>query len=290
MPRLSPLIAATLAALAPLGEASAADLEEQLSQRLRGAWGVLQVEVTSGCGATYSDNLVGDLAVASKAAHRFAPGELVLIDKLKLKREQVDLLLTLNVPLRTPRTDGPFELVDDLECRVQLMVPVPRELVKSSDVEAILGRLGALLLVYPDLEAARASESWNRREPPPLPEGYDATLQRHAIWKAEQVNAAVAASTARALDAAGDIAGRLGSDADYLAGFAAGAQIMSSFYLSDCSSLLEASIWSYRKAADRSRSSRWQNGWDDGQALVFHVLVADRLQACLLPAQAAAPP
>jgi hypothetical protein len=287
---MSPLIAATLTALAPLGAASAADLEEQLSRRLRGAWGVLRVEVGSGCGATYSDNLAGDIGVASKAAHRFSPGELVMIDKLKLKREQVDLLLTLKVPLRRPRTDGPFELVDDLECRVQLMVPVPREQVKNSDVEAILGGVGAFLFVYPDLESARASVSWNRREPPPLPEGYDETLQRHAVWKAEQVNAAVAASTARALDAAGDIAGRLGGDADYLAGFATGAQAMSSFYLSDCSSLLEASIWSYRKAADRSRSSRWQNGWDDGQSLVFHVLVADRLQACLLPAPAASPP
>ncbi len=45
MPRISPLIAAILTALAPLGAASAADLEEQFSRRLRGAWGVLRVEV-----------------------------------------------------------------------------------------------------------------------------------------------------------------------------------------------------------------------------------------------------
>jgi hypothetical protein len=44
MARLSPLIAATLTALAPFGAASAADLKEQLSRRLRGAWGVLLVE------------------------------------------------------------------------------------------------------------------------------------------------------------------------------------------------------------------------------------------------------
>jgi len=46
MPRISPLIAATLTAHASLGAASTADLEEQLSRRLRGAWGVLRVEVT----------------------------------------------------------------------------------------------------------------------------------------------------------------------------------------------------------------------------------------------------
>jgi hypothetical protein len=45
MPRISPLVAATLAALAPLGAASAADLEEQIARRLGGARAVQRAEV-----------------------------------------------------------------------------------------------------------------------------------------------------------------------------------------------------------------------------------------------------
>ena len=47
MVRMSPLIAATLSALAPLGGTSAAGLEERLSRRLRGTWRTLLVKVAA---------------------------------------------------------------------------------------------------------------------------------------------------------------------------------------------------------------------------------------------------
>ena len=89
---------------------SASDLGDLLSRELAGGWGVLEVEIYSSCGGTYSDNTVGAVGVASKASHRFEPGELVKIDKIKVKRQRVDLLLTLAVPIRTSHMDGPFEL------------------------------------------------------------------------------------------------------------------------------------------------------------------------------------
>jgi phosphate-selective porin len=270
--------------------ATGSELDDRLNRHFRGAWGVLEVEVASGCGGTYSDNEVGDVAVASKAEHRFAAGELVTIDKVNAKRQRVDLLLTLGVPYRAPRIDGPFELFEDLSCQVQLIVPVSRELIKNGDMEAISRRLGELVRVYPTLEEATASDAWNGRELPPLPEDYADTLQRHAIWQADQTNAAVAEATARALDAAADVADDVSDDPDYLGGFAAGAEAMSSFSTTDCSLLLGASFTYQHRSAPKDKPGRWRDGWDDGQELIFNVLVADRLQACTVPVPEASRP
>jgi len=263
--------------------ASASDLGDRLNRELAGGWGVLEVEIYSGCAGTYSDNTVGSVGVSSKAGNRFSEGELVKIDKVKVKRQRVDLLLTIAVPLRRARMDGPFELYDDFECQAQLIVPVGREPVKTADTEAILVHIRENLTVFRSLAEAQESDAWNGREPEPLPTDYDTTLQRHAVWKAQQTNAAVRVATERALEAAADIAEDLSDDTDYLAGFAEGAEKMSSFAVDECSSLLSISYSVYHKNPPKDRPSRWRSGYDDGQELVFNVLVADRLRTCQVP-------
>jgi len=276
---LAPLLTAVLAASSAIGS----DLEDHLDRELRGAWGILEAEVYSACTGTYSDNTVGAAGVASKASSRFEPGELVKIDKIKVKRQRVDLLLTLAAPIRTSRLDGPFELYDERECKVQLIFPVPREQVKSGDAGALLDTVRATITLWPSLTDARESETWNGREIEALPDNYPETLQRHAAWKAEETNAAVRISIENALAAAADISEDLSDDPDYLAGFAEGAQEMSSLTLSDCSSLLGASYAVYHKNAPKDRPRRWRDGWNDGQELVFSVLTANRLQGCFVP-------
>jgi hypothetical protein len=263
--------------------ATGSDLEDRLERELRGAWGILEPEVYSACGGTYSDNTVGAAGVVSKAGHRFEPGELVKIDKIKVKRQRVDLLLTLAAPIRTSRTDGPFELFDERECRVQLIFPVPREQVKGGNAEALLDTVRTTVTLFPSLADARESEAWNGREIEALPDDYAETLQRHAAWKAEETNSAVRKSVDSALALAADISEDLSNDPDFLAGFAEGAQKMSSLTLSDCSSLLGASYTVYHKNAPKDRPRRWRDGWDDGQELVFSVLIANRLQGCFVP-------
>jgi hypothetical protein len=261
----------------------ASELGESLNRELAGGWAVLEVEIHSSCGGTYSDNTVGSVGVSSKAENRFSEGELVKIDKVKVKRQRVDLLLTIAVPLRQARMDGPFELYDDLECRAQLIFPVGRQQVKTADLQGILTSIAEKLTVYRSFAEATESEAWNGREPDPLPSDYETTLQSHAVWKAEQTNAAVRQAIDRALSAAAHVADDLDDDADYLEGFAQGAEEMSSFSITDCSSLLSVSYSVYHETAPKDRSSRWRNGYDDGQELVFHVLVADRLRACRVP-------
>lgn len=259
------------------------DLDDRLNQRLKGGWAVLEVEVYSACAGTYSDNLVGDAGVAAKAQYRFEAGELVKIDKVNAKRQRVDLLLTLAVQYRTSRVDGPFELFDERECQVQLIVPVPREDVKAGNDGSVVSRLEELITLYPSLDDARDSDSWNGRETQPLPSDYDQTLARYALWRAEQTNAAVNDAVRRAIADAGDVAEDLSDDTDYLAGFAAGAEKMSSFSTTACASLLSASFSLHDTKAPEDNEKRWRDGWQDGQKLIFYVLLAERLQACRVP-------
>lgn len=65
-------IFSAIAAIAP-----ASDLGDRLDREIRGAWGILEVEVYSSCAGTYNDNTIGASGVASKAGRRFEPGELI---------------------------------------------------------------------------------------------------------------------------------------------------------------------------------------------------------------------
>jgi hypothetical protein len=274
------LFAATLMAS---GFSSASELGDRLDRELKGGWGVLEVEVYSACGGTYSDNEVGAAGVASKARHRFVSGELVKIDNVKVKRQRVDLMLTLDAPLRVSRMDGPFELYDQRSCKVQLIVYVPREMVKSADLDGLLAEVRKTVTLYPSRDDAELSDDWNGREMEPFPDDYQETLHRHAVWKAEQTNAAVRAGIDQALSEAAEAVEGLDDDADYLAGFGEGAEKMGEFSITSCDSLLSISFTSYRKTAPSDQSRGWKDGWNDGQKLVFHVLVADRLRSCMVP-------
>jgi hypothetical protein len=272
-----------LAVIAAASHSIASELGDRLDRQLKGGWGVLEVEVHSACGGTYSDNEVGAAGVASKAPNRFAAGELVKIDNVKVKRQRVDLMLTLDAPLRVSRTDGPFELFDQRSCRVQLMVFVPREMVKNADLDGLLSEVEKHFTLYSSRDEAQVSADWNGREMEPLPDDYEETLQRHAVWKAEQTNAAVREGIDHALSEAADAADDIDDDAEYLAGFSAGAEEMADFSLTSCESLVSVSFTTYRKTPSGKQTRSYRHGWDDGQKLVFNVLVADRLRSCLVP-------
>jgi len=273
--------------LAVAASGFASDLDDRLNQRLKGGWAVLEVEVFSACAGTYSDNQVGDAGVAGKAQYRFEAGEVVKIDKVNAKRQRVDLLVTLDVPFRTSRVDGPFELFDERRCQVQLIVPVPREEIKAGNDAAVVSRFEDLFTLYPSLDDARDSDSWNGRETQPLPSDYDRTLARYAVWQAEQTNAAVNDAVRRAVEDAADVAEDLSDDSDYLAGFAAGAEKMSGFRTTDCASLLSTSFSFHDTTPSKDEPKRWRDGWEDGQELIFNVLLAERLQECRVPVPAA---
>jgi len=95
------------------------------------------------------------------------------------------------------------------------------------------------------------------------------TLARYAVWKAEQTNAAI-----------GDAVRRASDDAEYLDGFGEGAEAMSSFSTTDCSSLLSTSFAYHDWSPPQNKPKRCRDGWQDGQELIFNILLAERLEAC----------
>ena len=267
--------------------ASASELEDRLEGRLRGAWAVLRVEAYSGCAGSYFNNRVNEAGVSARGGRRFEAGELVKIDKINLKKARVDLYCTMAEPVLLSRIEGPFELFDERTCKVQLMVEVPRELVKARDLEAILDRLGQTIERHGSRADAEGSALWNGRRRELYPADYELTLARHAAWQAEQINAAVAARIDTATADASRLVVRIRRDPVYLDGFAAGTKEMGSWSERDCDDLLEAR---FEREADDPPSDRkdkaWREGFSDGQALVFNLLLADRLGGCFVPVPA----
>jgi hypothetical protein len=270
--------------LALICTSSASELEDRLHGRLRGAWSVLGVEVYSNCSGTYNDNTVQTGRVASKADRRFEAGELVKIDKIKVKRERVDVLVRFAEPVLRRRTDGPFELYDEAACKAQLLIPVPREIVKGKDEARLVEIITGFVTPFTSLDEARLSDSWNGRQRQPYPGDYELTLARYEVWKAEQTNAAVASRRERAIEDAADLVDDLDDDGEYLEGFAAGAEALKNWSVSDCTTLVNARFSYYDKSPPSDKSeTRWREGFEDGQELAFNVLLIERLGRCSVP-------
>ena len=263
---------------------SSGELEDQLGSRLRGAWAVLRIEVTSGCAGAYFNNRVTEAGVTANDGRRFVAGEVVKVDKINLKRERLDLFCTLAEPVLVGRMDGPFELFDERSCKAQLMVEIPRAMTKAKDVDAILGRVRDLMEQHGSRAEAESSALWNRRRRRDYPPDYDLTLARHAAWQAEQLNAAIADRIDTALEEAERITGRIRRDKAYLDGFAAGTEEMRSWHERDCDDLLEARFDRVAKDPPSDQTDKvWRDGFDDGQALVFNQILAKRLGHCYVP-------
>jgi hypothetical protein len=265
--------------------ATAGGLDDELDGTLRGAWAVLAHDVYSSCSGTYSDNRVGAAGVSSKASRRFEAGELVKIDKIKVKRSRVDLLTTLSEPVLVATQDGPFELYNERECKAQLIFEVPREVIKTRDADAVLAAIGSALTLYSSQSAAMDAADWNGRERKPFPDDYEQTLARYERWKAEQTNAAVAAAIEKATSESAEVAEDIERDADYLDGFAAGAEKQQSLTIDDCARLIDATFSSFkdRPPSDKSADAKWKSGFTDGQSLVFHLYLLDELRHCFVP-------
>jgi hypothetical protein len=268
--------------------AAAGQLEDLLQSRLHGAWVLTRTESYSWCDGRYTNNRVSAGGVTSKGFRRFVPGELGKIDKVDLKRARVDLLVSVNEPVLVERQEGPFELFDERSCKVELMVELPREVVKSGDPDAVLAELARVVEAFPSWSEARSSEGWNGRERRPYPPDYDQTLARYQVWHAEQLNAAVAARSDEAARDAARLVERMGTDPSYLAGFGAGVERGGDWYEDDCDDLLEASlvIHSDDPPDGVDDTKAWDRGYRDGQELAFNVLLVDRLAGCYVPVPA----
>lgn len=280
-------VAAFACALAAALPANA-DLEDDVERAWVGAWVVARVETSSDCLGAYNNNEVRGRLSSSKGSRRFAEGELSRVDKVNVKSDRVDLYLSVAEPVLVPRADGPFTLYDERSCRVQLMVDVPREAIKGRRRDDVDAQLLEVVERHESEAAARRSRAWNGRERDPYPRDYEETLARHAAWKAEEVNRALAATRMAALDAASQALERVTEDPDYLAGLSAGVDAQRDRSTPSCPDLAGARFESgeQRPPSDRRGSSAseraFQRGFRDGQLLAWGTRVARAVEGCFV--------
>jgi hypothetical protein len=286
MKRYLPVLAVALA-LAP--SSSAGELQNELKSRWLGAWVIVTTESYSDCSGNYTNNRINVNLVKSSGQVRFQAGELAKLDRVDLKRSRLDLLMTLYEPALIPYVDGPFTLYREAECRIELEVEVPRELVKGKSVEAVEERLFRVVERYATEEEARASDSYNGREIDSYPDDYETTLARHAVWKAEQVNASVQAQIDHALEEAARLADRMDEDPVYLRGFSEGVQLARAIDLDSCPVLLAVDLGQIRRQAARAKAdetgveAELVRGFEDGKVLVYGLEMLRNLPACFVP-------
>jgi hypothetical protein len=252
----------------------AAGLEENLNAHWRGGWVVVNLPVSSSCDGFYNDNLVVGDRVESSAPRRFAAGELARVERIAARRGRLDVFLDLAEGVLEEHRDGPFTLYEPKECRVQLKVPV----TERSDAAAAEARLDELLRLHGSRGEAEASSAWNRRHREPFPADYERTLAAYGVWKANQVNTAVQARMADAIEEAARIDDRLRSDPTYLEGFAAGVDKARDRYLGDCPTLLRATF----SPDSHGEDADWRRGYEDGQRLAWNLELLRKLKGCFV--------
>lgn len=268
--------------LLALAAPAAADVEDTLNARWRGAWVVVEVPVQSDCAGIYTDNDVAGTRVSSRGARRFAEGELARVERIGAKRARLDLFLDLAEPVLEPHREGPFTLYEEKRCKAQLKVELPPEVVR--DAARAEAAVSALLELHPSPEAAEAAAGWNRRRREPYPEDYERTLAEHAAWKAEQVNAEVQEKLDRASEEGIRVADRIDDDPEYLQGFAAGVERARHTYRrDDCEALLDTSFPAFEGQPPGGKDRDWERGYEDGQRLVYNLELLRRLPRCFVP-------
>ncbi len=270
---------------------AAGELERTLESRWRGAWVLTAVDTFSDCAGTHTNNRVNGTLVSSRGRIRFRPGELAQVGKVDLKRSRLDILVGVPEPILVSFRDGPFTLYNETRCLIELDVELPRSLVSNDDANGIDAAIAPVLKRFTSQDEALQAKSFNHRKRDPYPADYDRTLAEHAVWKAQQANAAIQARIDKALEETARLTDRVTSDPDYLKGFAAGVEAMRAVDLGQCGELMSRDFTNVAPAPKQiavasfagEAAGRYTRGFQDGQRLVYGLECLRRLPQCMVP-------
>jgi hypothetical protein len=271
------------------GASIAGSFEDQVRAQWRGAWVVVGTEVYSDCTGRYYTNKLSGTLVTNRGGHRFLPGEIGKVQRVQVKKKKVDLMVSLDEPLLISHQDGPFTLYNARSCAISLEIQLPRTMTKSKDTRGVDRAIDEILDRYDTREAALDSDGWNERETEPFPDDYELTLARHAAWKAEQTNLAIDRKRESAFEQVKSTGRAIDDDPDYLQGLAAGVDEMNRWETAECSKLMAHGFDSVRKKApedrraDTDEDGNWRKGYEDGQRLVYSIVLLERLEGCYVP-------
>lgn len=261
----------------------AGELQDRLNQQWQGKVVLIKMESRSHCNGNTTDNQLTRDRLNSSGDILFPAGELARVRKVDLKRSRLDLLLDVEIPVLASYEDGPFVLYDERPCSMEIMIDVPRAMVKDRDEAALHEQIERVLMPFPHADAAQQSEFWNQRERAPYPADYEQTLAQHAIWKAEQTNRAVQDHMDQSVEEALLAVQRVQTDTDFALGFVTGIREITGQSRGDCDDLLQDTFFSSRSAPPDRMSKAWKEGFEEGQKLAFHLVAAHALRECFVP-------
>lgn len=284
MKRLAVILTIILLSLGLAAPAAAGALQKEIKSRWLGAWIVTRVDVYSDCSGLHTNNRINGDLVKSSGSHRFHDGELARLNKVDLNRSRLDLMLSLTQPILVPSPDGPFTLYKELNCKVELEVEIPRDVVKSQNVDEIEKAMLQIVERHSNEDSATSSAAYNGRERDPYPDDYEQTLHAHAVWTAEQTNQAILAKIERAKRETRQLADRITSDADYLEGFLSGVETAKAQDLNACSRLMTIDLdrRSGSSQPDDAQQARILRGRTDGSNLIYSLAMERNLPDCLV--------
>jgi len=173
-------------------------------------------------------------------------------------------------------------LYDPRKCQIELEVAIPRDLLKSKNVEEVDRLLASIASRFATFDEAQASSDWNGREADEYPDDYEITLARHSVWQAEQLNLTIDEQLDHSLVVANELAREVDGNPVYLAGFAEGARAMREWRERDCGRLVGSTAVTFRLKApeEYKENTTWCDGYHDGQALIYNLAILSRLPAC----------
>ncbi len=267
----------------------AGDLDREIENRWVGSWVVTRVESSSDCSGEPTRNIISNRRVRGRGRHRFSAGELARVTGVDFKRSQIRFQLSLSGPILLTREEGPFTLVRESACAIELEVDLPREVSRKKEVGALDRHLSWILGRFGSAGEARQSDNWNRRVKEAYPVNYESTLIEYAAWKLERLNERARSRFDTVLEKLSDSGRRVGNDPSYLAGFSRGARAARSARFGRCEELLESPLHESSREAARVYPKKGKGqvresraGYEDGYFLVYGVEFLRRLQGCFI--------
>jgi hypothetical protein len=274
----------------------AGDLDRQVESRWTGSWVVTRLETSSNCSGEPTPNRVSGRLVKSGGRHRFSAGELARVTGVDFKSSRIRFLLSLTEPILLSRSEGPFTLIREVACEVDLEVEIPKDVSRSKNPGSFDRHLSWVLGRFGSAEEAKQSSAWNRRLKDPYPANYETTLIEYAVWKLEKLNEGPRSRFDEALEKMRKSAMRVGDNPAYLAGFSEGAKAARSASFGPCADLIDLKLEEPSRAAERAYPKKGKGrlresraGYEDGYLMVYGVEFLRRLQGCFVSPESVKP-
>lgn len=260
---------------------AAADLQDDLNARWRGAWIIVKGDIYSNCNGLTTDNRISGDLLRGNGRFAFAPGELARITKVDSKRRRVDVKLELRENLLVEYRDGPFTLYREAACEVELVIDFNNQRTKDLGVAGIEAQFSDWFERHARLDDAMDSPGWNGRLREPYPDDYDATLFAHEVWRVEQHNELIAVRIEESQQKIGYVLASVSTDREFGAGLGLGMAAMRDSIDDSCNRLVSSSLRTFASKHEAT-SSEEANGFETGQELAYHIELSRRLAGCYL--------